>query len=268
MPHTDPDVLALAALGEPVPADDRAHLAACPDCARELAALVTAAAVGRSAAGTRGLAAPDAVWERVRGELGLDAGLVPGEAEPLADPRGRPAAVPDGGAGSVSGVGPEASVRADGRPVAARPDHRRRAGLLVAAAAGLVVGGTVGALVVAGAVRSDDETVVAEASLEALPGWTAAGEATVEEAADGRRTLVLRLEGDEADGFREVWLLDRDVTGLVSLGVLDGDEGRFAIPPGLDLADFPVVDVSAEPFDGDPAHSGDSILRGELTTPA
>jgi hypothetical protein len=193
---------------------------------------------------------------------------VPGEAEPLADPRGGPAAVPDGGAGPVPGQGPEAGVRADGRPVAARPDHRRRTGLLVAAAAGLVVGGTVGALVVAGAVRSDGETVVAEASLEALPGWTAAGEATVEEAADGRRTLVLRLEGDEADGFREVWLLDRDVTGLVSLGVLDGDEGRFAIPPGLDLADFPVVDVSAEPFDGNPAHSGDSILRGELTTPA
>jgi RNA polymerase sigma-70 factor (ECF subfamily) len=47
-----------------------------------------------------------------------------------------------------------------------------------------------------------------------------------------------------------------------------GDEGRFTFPVGLDLDDFAVVDVSAEPFDGDPAHSGDSILRGELSTPA
>lgn len=258
MPHTDPDVLALAALGEPVAAADRAHLAACPDCARELAALATAAAVGRSGAGTRGVAAPDAVWERVRDELGLDPGLEPGVAVPLTDPRGGPVAVPDAVPGAVPDTGPGAPRRGRGR----------RAGLLAAAAAGLVVGGTVGALVVTGVVRSDAETVVAEASLEALPGWTAVGEATVEEAADGRRTLVLRLEGDEAEGFREVWLLDRDVTGLVSLGVLDGEEGRFAIPPGLDLAEFPVVDVSAEAFDGDPAHSGDSILRGELTAPA
>lgn len=262
MPHTDPDVLALAALGEPVAADDRAHLVACPDCARELAALATAAAVGRSGAGVRGVAASDAVWQRVRDELELDPGLSPGAAEPLPDPRGGPVAVPDAAPDAGRAAGPGAG------PDGARPGRGRRTGLLVAAAAGLVVGGTVGALVVAGAVRDDGETVVAEASLQALPGWTAAGEATVEEDADGRRTLVLRLEGDEADGFREVWLLDRDVTGLVSLGVLDGDEGRFAIPPGLDLAEFPVVDISAEPFDGDPAHSGDSILRGELTRPA
>jgi hypothetical protein len=36
------------------------------------------------------------------------------------------------------------------------------------------------------------------------------------------------------------------------------------IPDGLDLAEFPVVDVSREPLDGDPAHSSDSISRGTL----
>ena len=35
-------------------------------------------------------------------------------------------------------------------------------------------------------------------------------------------------------------------------------------PPGLDLDQFSVVDVSEEQFDGDPAHSGDSIVRGPL----
>jgi hypothetical protein len=32
----------------------------------------------------------------------------------------------------------------------------------------------------------------------------------------------------------------------------------------LDLRDYPVVDISREPLDGDPAHSADSISRGEL----
>jgi hypothetical protein len=39
------------------------------------------------------------------------------------------------------------------------------------------------------------------------------------------------------------------------------------VPDGVDTAEFPVVDVSAEADDGDPAHSGDSIVRGTLTDP-
>jgi hypothetical protein len=46
--------------------------------------------------------------------------------------------------------------------------------------------------------------------------------------------------------------------------VLSGTESRFVIPTGLDLAEYPIVDVSREPFDGDPAHSSDSIARGTL----
>ena len=34
------------------------------------------------------------------------------------------------------------------------------------------------------------------------------------------------------------------------------------MPDGLEISQFPVVDVSDEPFDGDPAHSGGSIVRG------
>ena len=107
--------------------------------------------------------------------------------------------------------------------------------------------------------------VVAEAQLDPLPGWEASGQAAVEVAADGSRVLVLTVDETAGDpGYREVWLIDRDVTRLVSLGVLSGSEGRFTVPDGLDLADFAVVDVSEEPFDGDPAHSGDSIVRGIL----
>ena len=110
------------------------------------------------------------------------------------------------------------------------------------------------------------DPVGVEAALDPLPGWSATGEAVVEEADDGTRVLVLTVDEAAGDGFHEVWLIDRDVTRLVSLGVLEGSEGRFTVPAGLDLEDFAVVDVSEEPFDGDPAHSGDSIVRGILGT--
>ena len=53
----------------------------------------------------------------------------------------------------------------------------------------------------------------------------------------------------------------------VSLGTLGaGDTGVFPVPADLDVAQFPVVDVSREPLDGNPAHSKDSVVRGTLTT--
>lgn len=252
MPHIDPDAVALAALGEPLDAAERAHLAGCPDCAREVASLAAVAAVARDGSGDAPTPPPAAVWDRVRGELGLAADVDPGSAA-------------DAGPRAVAASpGPHVLPAAPAAPAPAR----RRGRWLAAAAVGLVVGGVAGGLAVSAALRPDAETVVAEGRLEALPGWSASGDASVEEDADGRRTLVVRVADADADGFREVWLLDAGATRLVSLGVLDGDEGRFALPAGLDLAEFPVVDVSAEAFDGDPAHSGDSIVRGELAVPA
>jgi hypothetical protein len=81
---------------------------------------------------------------------------------------------------------------------------------------------------------------------------------------DGR--LELRVDTtdlDPGDGFLELWMIDTTVTRLVSLGPLRPD-GVYDLPPGLDPAAFPVVDVSIEPLDGNPAHSGDSVLRGRL----
>lgn len=37
-----------------------------------------------------------------------------------------------------------------------------------------------------------------------------------------------------------------------------------AIPPGMSTRRFPVVDISEEVDDGNPGHSGKSILRGTL----
>ena len=69
---------------------------------------------------------------------------------------------------------------------------------------------------------------------------------------------------DAGDGYLELWLIDPTVSRLVSLGPLRAD-GIYDVPAGVDPAQFPIVDVSVEPVDGNPTHSGDSVLRGQLT---
>lgn len=51
---------------------------------------------------------------------------------------------------------------------------------------------------------------------------------------------------------------------MVSLGNLLGSKTTFTLPAGLDVAAYPLVDVSVEPYDGNPLHSGDSVVRGQL----
>ena len=105
---------------------------------------------------------------------------------------------------------------------------------------------------------------MASAELAPLPAYSDTGSAVIDRLPDGRRELVVTSTGDDAQGYREVWLLAPDATSMVSLGTMEGTEAHFELPADLDLSRYPVVDVSDEPYDGDPAHSGDSILRGEL----
>ncbi|MEZ0447723.1 anti-sigma factor [Cellulomonas sp. ICMP 17802] len=248
--HVDDDLLALLALGEPAGSmSDLAHIEECERCADELESLREVVELARSGGPDRGLVAPaPAVWDRIAGELRLSPGVqgLATSAEPAA-----PAPEPVDAPAHVV----ELESRR-GRPRAWR-------WVAAAAAAGLVVGGG-GAWWAAH--RNDPTTVLATATLEPLPGWDASGSAVVETAADGSRVLVVDLtkSAPSDDGFREVWLLKPDVSGLVSVGTLTGSTGRFDLPAGLDLSQYSVVDVSEEQFDGNPAHSGDSIVRGPL----
>ena len=110
-------------------------------------------------------------------------------------------------------------------------------------------------------------TEIAEATLAPFPDHPAAeGTAVVEERPDGSFVVRVEVSADAApDTFREVWLITADASALVSLGVLEGTAQTFAVPADVDLRDYVLVDVSQEPVDGDPDHSGDSIVRGELT---
>lgn len=60
----------------------------------------------------------------------------------------------------------------------------------------------------------------------------------------------------------ELWVINDDTSDMHSLGLVTMNASRFALPAGVDAADFPIVDISVEPDDGDATHSGQSVLRG------
>ena len=66
-------------------------------------------------------------------------------------------------------------------------------------------------------------------------------------------------------GYYEVWLFNPSSNQMVAVGTLaDNGTGSFPVPAGLDPHAYHVVDVSAQDYDGDPAHK-QSVLRGQLT---
>lgn len=231
MRHLDPDLIALIALGEQVSSDgDRAHLSSCAECAAELDNLAWAATVGRTTLGAGGVTAPTTrVWSRIADELRL------GDA--------------------AASVVPVASL-------VGRRRRRRTAFLASAAAVALLAGGGLLSWQVS---RPAAPEVLAIATLDAYPGWTGAiGAATLEREADGARVVNISIDAAAGTGFREVWLVTSDATELVSLGVVRGGRGSFTVPDGIDLSRYDLVDISEEPYDGNPQHSGDSIVRGQL----
>ncbi|MDH6180662.1 hypothetical protein M2152_000844 [Microbacteriaceae bacterium SG_E_30_P1] len=227
MHHIDPDDLAIIALGETTGMDDQlGHLADCPTCASEVEILARAARVGRSTLDAELLVPSPRVWERIVAEV-ADAAPAPAAVTPL----------------------------------------RRRSWipLVIAAALAVILGA--GGIATWQMLRPVSSVVLASATLDAFPDWPGArGEALVEESPDGARVVRLDIDvPEERNGYTEVWLITSDATKLVSLGTVQGTSGVFPIPDGIDISEYDLVDVSAEPLDGDPAHSGDSIVRGQLT---
>ena len=146
-----------------------------------------------------------------------------------------------------------------------RTTHRR-AWLGVAAAVAAAVALTVGLLTSDG----HHDNVVASASLS-NEGLSPLGSASSGSAKIIRRgqSYLLRLDvndvPNEPSSYIEVWLIDNQVSGMVSLGPFHGN-GDYVIPSSVDPAKFPIVDVSIEPSDGVPTHSGVSIVRGVIAT--
>jgi hypothetical protein len=230
--HCSPEQLALAALREPLPAEDTAHLESCATCRAEVASLqrgVDVLAVPALAAPGAPVPPPPRVWDAIAAATGVSTA-----------PREEPAPA------EVVELAP-----------------RRRNRWLPLAAAVLIGAGAGGAAVALS--RDDDGAVVAETTLDPLADDDASGRAEVRER-DGLRSLQVDLDAPAlADGYYEVWVMQPDAVRMVPVGVVHRGDTVLPLPAGLDLGSYPVVDVSVEPLDGNPAHSGLSVARGSLS---
>lgn len=262
--HTSPDLLALLALGEHVGVEeDLVHIAGCPSCRTELTALTSVAQRGRGVAADDVLVTPrPEVWDRISTELHLHTApsplwSVPTETARFAGDTGRhepPASSP----------APDAAATGSAPSTLASSRRTRAAAFALAAVLALAVGIGLGSNLDRILPGSRE---VAAIDLNALPAWAGAdGRAVVEADRDGNRYLVVQAQVPQAPpGAREVWLTDTTASTMYALGYLDDGQGRFAIPPDVDLARFRLVDISQEPPDDrDFRHSGESMLRGKL----
>ncbi len=246
--HPDAGDLALRALGESLTAQDTQHLAHCVSCQSELDEITAIVMAARAVTPADLPAAPPGrVWEAIASEA-----------------LGRPAPTP-------------ATTAPAGAAGPARPSRRAQSrqgrwwnrvewpGMLVGATAAVAVF-AVGGVVATNTIGGDSTEVISATELAPLPAQSASGTASVVYV-DGNRELALDVadmpQTDSA--YFEVWLLAEDVSRMVSLGTMDSPSTTLPIPAGVDLADYPVVDVSIEPFDGDPTHSSDSLVRGTLS---
>lgn len=304
MQHADSDQLALIALGEPLDdeaAELTAHLERCDVCRREIDALRQTVTLARETVEYRGeVRPPEAVWDRITGELGL--AVAPGtgsssDVDPSGGHRhlsgpGAPRSPGDGdgpmarhspGAGS-DGAADSDGARADNIPDLAEAGrgpagvrgigaHRaagRRWEKAIAGLVAAVVIGVVGTLV---AIRpwQDSGTVPVAGSTASLvpvtggPGGVS-GRAVVVPGPDGPELDVSAAGLPLQQGYYEVWVFDGKVN-MVAVGVLGADsKAALALPPTLDLRIYHVVDISLEQYDGDQTHSQVSVLRGTLTS--
>jgi anti-sigma-K factor RskA len=146
------------------------------------------------------------------------------------------------------------------------PRTRRRR-LLVSAAAVAAAACVVLGLAIARSgddVHTIEQVALSNANLDPA-GASSSGRARVVELDDGSRAIQLDVRGlpDITDEFFELWLIDPQLKGMVSMGPVHGN-GRYVIPAGVDTATFPIIDLSIEPIDGVPTHSGKSVLRGVI----
>lgn len=146
-----------------------------------------------------------------------------------------------------------------------RPGWGRPAAILTLAAAVVLLLAVPVTLALTG---GDDVDVVASADLELLEGQAGTEVAAQVISVDGDLRIDVEAPTEVADGeFLELWLLevgDDGVQALESLGRVDGS-GQYDVPDDVDLDRFSVVDISVELDDGNPDHSGNSVVRGELT---
>ena len=162
-------------------------------------------------------------------------------------------------------------------PVVELASRRRLPVLLGAVAAALVVVAGLAVVLVSG--DSNAPIEVASAELVYSPDFDDLGigrhvDVTLLEDGDTEQVRVDAADLPDAtgEGDLEIWLIGLtggEIEIVQTLGIVQdpADPGAFVVPADFDRTayDAVAVDISVEPHDGDPDHSGRSLVRGVLT---
>ena len=101
-------------------------------------------------------------------------------------------------------------------------------------------------------------------AMQPVGAWTATG--TVIMRGNVMEVDPSNLAPPAAGHFYEVWLVNRNgpTPKLVSVGVLNPGGDTWRLPQSL-ISAYTTVEVSYERDDGNPAYSGNSVLRGQYS---
>lgn len=280
-PHPEADDLALVALGENLGADVHAHISACAACAAQVSSFHdTAELAGLSDYGRDAPPPGEHVWAAIAADLGFadrsgDTGPdAAGSSAASGSERPGPrlvavsdAAEPAPGAAEPAGPAPAPSATpVEPGPPTPLPRRRNRwVAPIAAAVVGIALGA--GAVVV---VQNREAAVVVDATAPLTPVQggplpSSDGQLGTAELVTARTGQQVRVQAADlpaaATTAYEVWLFGDDGR-MVSLGTLADGSGSFTVPAGIDTTQYRTVDISDEPPDGNPAHSGISLVRG------
>ena len=151
-------------------------------------------------------------------------------------------------------------------------ERARRWPRWAAPVAALLIGAALGAgVLVVAQNRSDSVTVEATAPLTPVPTGPLAGkdgqlgQAELVATTQGQQVRVSATDLPPMPGTSyEVWLFGNDGK-MISLGSLDQGKGEFTVPADISTQEYRTVDISDEPPDGNPTHSGISMVRGSFS---
>ena len=149
------------------------------------------------------------------------------------------------------------------RAVTVRAPRRRRRWPLGAAAAGVAAAAATAVVLVVsgGGERTPASRTIELRALRGVPGT-----ATLKVSGDTAELHGVGMPPSGAHDYYEAWLQDGEGR-MISMGTFrvkrDGSLDA-QMPVAVDLSRYDLVDVSLEPDDGNPAHSGRSVMRARI----
>jgi len=146
-------------------------------------------------------------------------------------------------------------------PASRRPQRRLVLRPLVAGLCALALLGVGGAI---GALLDRDPEPSTQLALRPVGDLDPAASGRVGLGDDRLTVRVSGLQPNGDDQFYELWLLgdEQELIGLGSFRVGEDGTATLRLPLPVDPEAFRYFDISLEPGDGDPGHSGVSVLRG------